>query len=64
LSLKTLKTIIMKTLLSLPLVNWGMGAIIITVVFALVCLGLCAIIYNMVNSGKKKNQDTTKTLTE
>jgi cell division protein FtsX len=54
----------MKTLLSLPLVNWGMGAIIITVVFALVCLGLCAIIYNMVNSGKKKNQDTTKTLTE
>lgn len=41
----------------LPLVNWGMGTIIIGV-FALVCIVLTAIVMNMVK-GNKKNNDPT-----
>lgn len=39
----------------LPLVDWGMGTIIIGV-FALVCVILTAIVIGMLNSGKKKNK--------
>ncbi|WP_194851141.1 hypothetical protein [Nonlabens antarcticus] len=35
--------------ISLPLVNWGMGTILIGV-FALVCIGLVLVIYNMSRS--------------
>jgi len=41
-----LKTII-------PLVDWGMGTAII-VVFGVVCVVLVLLVFNMVNSGKKK----------
>ncbi|MFC4635007.1 hypothetical protein ACFO3O_13885 [Dokdonia ponticola] len=46
----------MKNLI-LPLVNWGMGAIIIGV-FAIVCIVMIVVIYNLANSDKEKN-DTT-----
>ena len=39
----------------IPLVNWGMGTIIIGV-FALVCIVMAAVVYNLINSDKKKNQ--------
>ncbi|TVZ25526.1 hypothetical protein JM83_0450 [Gillisia sp. Hel_I_86] len=37
----------------LPLVNWGLGTIIIGV-FAVVCVILVLVVYNMMNSDKKK----------
>lgn len=42
-----------------PLVNWSMGAIIIGV-FAIVCIVMVVVIYNLANSDKKSN-DTTHT---
>jgi uncharacterized membrane protein len=47
----------MKTTSIIPLVNWGMGAIIIGV-FAVVCVVMVLIIYNMVNSDKKNSNET------
>ena len=46
----------MKYLANLPLVNWGMGSVII-VVFALVCIILIAVVYNMVKSDSEKKID-------
>jgi|TARA_R100000306_G_scaffold260_4_gene628 Mg2+ and Co2+ transporter CorA len=37
----------------IPLVDWGMGTAII-VVFGVVCVVLVALVFNMVNSDKKK----------
>lgn len=47
----------MKTISIIPLVNWSMGAIIIGV-FAVVCVVMVLIVYNMVKSGKKDTTDT------
>ena len=41
----------------LPLVNWEMGTLLI-VVFAIVCIVLVGIIYNMTQSGQKNTEDT------
>ncbi|WP_299210547.1 hypothetical protein [uncultured Dokdonia sp.] len=41
----------MKNLI-LPLVNWGMGAIIIGI-FAVVCIVMVAVVYHLANSDKK-----------
>jgi len=38
---------------NIPLVNWGMGTIIIGV-FALVCVILVLVVLNLMNSDKKK----------
>lgn len=46
------------TLYNLPLVNWGMGSIIIGV-FALVCIVMALVIYNMANANKKE-EDSEK----
>jgi hypothetical protein len=46
----------MKTTSIIPLVNWGMGAIIIGV-FAVVCVVMIFIVYNMVTTGKKDSAD-------
>lgn len=51
----------MKLTSILPLVNWGMGAIIIGV-FAVVCIAMVLIIYNMVNSDKKQKTDSNSTI--
>jgi len=48
----------MKTMF-LPLVNWGMGTIIIGV-FAVVCVVLVAVIYNLTRSTQKVNDDNNK----
>lgn len=40
--------------LMLPLVNWGMGTVIIGV-FALVCIVMVLVVYNMINSKNKKD---------
>ena len=40
--------------LMLPLVNWGMGTIIIGV-FALVCIVMVLVVYNMINSKNKED---------
>ncbi len=40
----------------LPLVNWGMGTIIIGV-FAIVCIVMILVIYNLSNSGKKNEEN-------
>ena len=45
----------MKNLLITPLVNWGMGAAIIGV-FALVCVVMVLVVYNMANSKKDDNE--------
>lgn len=37
----------------IPLVNWGMGTIIIGV-FAIVCIVMSLVIYNLANSDKKQ----------
>lgn len=42
---------------SLPLVNWGMGVIIIGV-FAIVCIAMAWIVYHMANSDKGKAKDS------
>ena len=42
----------MKTMI-LPLVNWGMGTIIIGV-FAVVCIVMTLVVYNLANSEKKE----------
>ena len=42
-------------LLFLPLVNWGMGTIII-VVFVIVCIVMTAIVMNMAKGDKKNNK--------
>ncbi len=44
-------------LTNLPLVDWGNGAFIITIVFALVCLLLVAAVLIMIAGGKKKKED-------
>ena len=46
----------MKNLI-LPLVNWGMGAVIIGI-FAVVCIVMVVVVYNLASSDKKKD-DTT-----
>ena len=38
--------------INLPLVNWGMGTVII-VFFAVVCVVLALVVYNLANSDKK-----------
>lgn len=43
-------------LLNIPLVNWGMGTIIIGV-FALVCVVLVLVVYNLSAHDKKKDVD-------
>lgn len=48
----------MKTMF-LPLVNWGMGTIMIGV-FAVVCVVLVAVIYNLTRSTQKVNDDNNK----
>lgn len=45
--------------LIIPLVNWGMGAILIGV-FALVCIIIALIVYNMVQSDKKDTKARTR----
>ncbi len=42
------------SLINLPLVDWGNGAFIITIVFALVCLLLVGSVLIMIGSGKKR----------
>jgi len=39
----------------LPLYNWTSGAIIMTVVFGLVCVGIVAALLLMMKVGKKKS---------
>ncbi|MGB5982298.1 MAG: hypothetical protein WBG46_09150 [Nonlabens sp.] len=46
--------------INLPLVNWGNGTIMIGV-FALVCIVLVTVIYNMVNSKPADQKDHSKT---
>ena len=46
----------MKYVVNIPLVNWEMGSVIISV-FALVCVILVVVVYNMVNSDSKKESD-------
>lgn len=41
---------------NIPLVNWGMGSILIGI-FALVCIVMALVIYNMANAGKKDSED-------
>ena len=41
---------------NIPLVNWGMGSILIGV-FALVCIIIAIIVYNMANSNNKKDSE-------
>ena len=50
----------MKNLLNLPLVNWGMGSTIIGV-FALVCVILVVVVYNMVTSDSEKKENDENT---
>ena len=45
----------MNTLL-LPLVNWGLGTILIGV-FAVVCIVLIAVIYKLVHSSEKNKKE-------
>lgn len=52
----------MKTI-TLPLVDWGMGAILIGV-FALVCVVLVLVVYSMSRGDKKKSDTTDETSTE
>lgn len=40
-------------------VNWSNGAIIMTVVFGLVILGLVYAVISMMNNGKKKEDETS-----
>lgn len=49
--------------LSLPLVNWGMGTIFIGV-FALVCIILVAVIYNLSREPSNVKNDTDKVVNE
>ncbi|MGB0980576.1 MAG: hypothetical protein ACPGUH_00620 [Winogradskyella sp.] len=49
----------MKTMI-LPLVNWGMGIVIIGV-FAIVCIVMALVVYNLANSEKKTNNTPTDT---
>ncbi|MEM0517134.1 MULTISPECIES: hypothetical protein [Aequorivita] len=44
------------THLILPLANWGMGTAII-IFFAVLCVGLSALVLSFVFSGKKKDKD-------
>jgi len=44
----------MKTNLIIPLANWGVGTALI-VVFAVVCIGLTAVVLTMIYGGKKKD---------
>ncbi len=41
---------------TIPLVNWGMGSVLIGV-FALVCIVMAVVIYNMANSNNKKDSE-------
>lgn len=43
--------------LFIPLVNWGNGAFIMTIVFSLVILGLVGIIMFLMNTDKKKKEN-------
>jgi len=40
---------------TIPLVNWGMGTIIIGV-FVLVCIVLVLVVFSLMNSDKKKKE--------
>ncbi len=40
---------------SIPLVDWGMGTIIIGV-FVVVCIALVLVVLNLMNSDKKKEE--------
>jgi ABC-type transport system involved in cytochrome bd biosynthesis fused ATPase/permease subunit len=51
----------MNTLTVIPLVNWGMGAIIIGV-FALVCIAMALVVYKMANSDKKRPKDKSQSV--
>ena len=42
----------------IPLVDWGMGTALI-VIFALVCIGLTALVLSFVFGGKKKTDDNS-----
>lgn len=44
----------MKSIIAIPLVNWGMGAVIIGV-FALVCITMSIVIYRMINTDKENS---------
>ncbi len=44
--------------LFIPLADWGVGTALIAV-FALVCIGLTAIVLSMVFSGKKKDDSNS-----
>jgi Mg2+ and Co2+ transporter CorA len=46
------------TLSILPLANWGMGTAII-IFFAVLCIGLTALVLSFVFSEKKKNDEDT-----
>lgn len=45
-------------MLDLIYVNWSNGAIIMTVVFGLVIVGLVYAVISMMNSGKKKDDES------
>ena len=45
-------------MLDLIYVNWSNGAIIMTVVFGLVIAGLVYAVISMMNSGKKKDDES------
>ena len=47
-------------MLDLLYVNWSNGAIIMSVVFGLVILGLVYAVISMIDSGKKKSTKATK----
>jgi hypothetical protein len=40
----------------IPLVDWGMGSILIGV-FAVVCIVIALVVYNLANSDKKDDTD-------
>lgn len=42
----------------LPLVNWGMGVIIIGI-FAIVCIVMAVVVFNLANSDKKEDDTPT-----
>jgi len=49
----------MKNLTSIPLVNWGMGVILIGV-FAVVCIVIALVVYNMARGDKKAGDKTNE----
>ncbi|MGJ8667267.1 MAG: hypothetical protein ACSHW7_12935 [Patiriisocius sp.] len=47
--------------LFLPLVNWGIGTVIIGV-FAVVCIVIVLVVYSLANGDKKKDGDSESNL--